>query len=88
MSSFLFSQEIFVKNVYCPFFLNLYYYRSYLGKMSNKWTVPLGGGFGRMFNIGKQPINTRLRAYYNAVRPDGAPDWQIQFTWQFIFPKS
>lgn len=54
----------------------------------NKWTVPLGGGFGRMFKIGKRPINTRLRAYYNVVRPEGAPDWQLQFTFQLIYPKS
>ena len=54
---------------------------------SNRWTVPLGGGVGRVFKVGNQPINSRLEAYYNAVRPDGAPDWQISFTWQFLFPK-
>jgi hypothetical protein len=53
----------------------------------NRWTVPLGGGIGRVFKVGNQPINSRLEAYYNVVRPDGAPDWQIAFTWQFLFPK-
>jgi hypothetical protein len=24
---------------------------------------------------------------YNLVRTDGAPDWQVSFTWQFLFPK-
>jgi hypothetical protein len=53
----------------------------------NQWTVPLGGGIGRVFKVGNQPINSRVEAYYNVVRPDGAPDWQIAFTWQFLFPK-
>ena len=53
----------------------------------NTWTVPLGGGAGRVFKIGKQAINSRLEAYYNVVKPDGAPDWSFAFTWQFLFPK-
>jgi len=53
----------------------------------NEWTVPLGGGVGRVFKIGKQAINSRLEAYYNVVQPDGAPDWSFAFTWQFLFPK-
>jgi hypothetical protein len=40
-----------------------------------------------VFKVGKQPINSRIEADYNVVRPDGAPDWQIAFTWQFLFPK-
>lgn len=54
---------------------------------SNRWTIPLGGGVGRVFKVGNQPINSRLEAYYNVARPDGAPDWQLNFTWQFLFPK-
>ena len=53
----------------------------------NEWTLPLGGGIGRVFKIGNQPINSRLEAYYNAVRPDGAPEWSLAFTFQFLFPK-
>ncbi len=53
----------------------------------NRWTVPLGGGFGRVFKVGGQAINSRLEAYYNVERPDGAPEWNLQFTWQFLFPK-
>jgi hypothetical protein len=52
-----------------------------------KWTVPVGGGAGKLFSIGKQTINSRLEAYYMVERPDNAPDWQIIFTWQFLFPK-
>lgn len=53
----------------------------------NEWTVPLGGGIGRVFKIGKQPINSRVEVYYNVVSPDGAPEWSFSFTWQFLFPK-
>jgi len=54
---------------------------------SNRWTVPLGGGAGRVFKIGKQAINSRLEAYYNVEKPAGAPDYTVSFTWQFLFPK-
>ena len=56
-------------------------------KSSNRWTVPVGGGFGRVFKIGSMAFNSRLEAYYNAVRPDGSPYYSINFTWQFLFPK-
>jgi len=52
-----------------------------------RWTVPLGGGAGKLFKIGNQPINSRLEAYYNIVTPDAGPDWQVVFTFQFLFPK-
>ena len=53
----------------------------------NKWTIPVGGGAGRVFKIGGQAINSRLEAYYNVVTPDGAPTWTLSWTWQFLFPK-
>jgi hypothetical protein len=56
-------------------------------RSGDKMTLPLGGGVGKIFKIGNQPINSRLEVYCNVVRPDGAPDWQISFTWQFLFPK-
>jgi hypothetical protein len=54
---------------------------------SNTWTVPLGGGVGKLFKIGDQAMNARTEAYYNIEKPDGAPDWQWGFTLQFLFPK-
>ena len=54
----------------------------------NKWTVPLGGGVGRVFNIGKQPVNASFQAYYNVVTPDNfGPEWQMRAQIQFLFPK-
>ena len=52
-----------------------------------KWTVPVGGGVGRVFRIGEQPINAQLAAYYNVVRPDNGPDWQLRFQISLLFPR-
>ncbi len=54
---------------------------------SQRWTIPLGGGVGRLFKIGNQAINSRLEYYYNVERPDGAAKQLVTFTWQFLFPK-
>ena len=52
----------------------------------NKWTVPVGAGVGKLFKLGKLPINTSLQAYYNAVKPDFGSDWQLRFQVQFLLP--
>jgi hypothetical protein len=51
------------------------------------WTLPLGGGVNKLFHIGKQPIQASLRSYYNVVKPEFGPDWQLQFSVTFLFPK-
>ncbi|WP_411728082.1 hypothetical protein [Methyloglobulus sp.] len=53
----------------------------------NRWTVPVGGGMGKLFNLDSFAINTKLEGYYNVVRPDAAPDWSMNFTLQFMLPK-
>jgi hypothetical protein len=52
----------------------------------DKWTVPVGAGVGKLFKLGKLPINTSLQAYYNAERPKNASDWQLRFQVQFLLP--
>jgi len=52
-----------------------------------KWTVPFGGGFGRVFKIGTQAINAKLAVYYNAEKPKNASDWTLQPSIAFLFPK-
>ncbi|MFN8642267.1 MAG: neuromedin U [Candidatus Binatia bacterium] len=53
------------------------------------WTVPVGGGVGRLWRLGKVglPLNTQLVPFYNAVTPDFGPDWQLRFQFQFLFPR-
>jgi hypothetical protein len=52
-----------------------------------RWTVPVGGGVGKIFHIGRLPVNTQLSAYYNVVHPDNGPNWQLRIQVQFMFPK-
>jgi hypothetical protein len=52
-----------------------------------RWTVPVGGGVGRLFKIDDQAVNTRIQGLYNAVRPDLGPRWQLQIQVQLLFPK-
>jgi hypothetical protein len=52
-----------------------------------QWTVPLGGGIGKIFHFGKLPVNTQVSAYYNVVKPDFGANWQIRAQVQLMFPK-
>jgi len=53
----------------------------------NTWTVPFGGGVGRVFKMGKQHINAKLAGYYNVEKPDNASDWTLQAQITLMFPK-
>jgi hypothetical protein len=53
----------------------------------NTWTVPVGGGVGHIFHVGRLPMNTQIAAYCNVETPDYGPDWQLRFQVQFMFPK-
>lgn len=52
-----------------------------------QWTVPVGGGIGKIFRIGGVPVNTLIAAYYNVIKPDFGPNWQIRAQVQLMFPK-
>jgi hypothetical protein len=60
---------------------------SWDAKGSQQWTVPMGIGVGKIFHIGKLPVNTQLSTYYNVVRPDFAPNWLLRLQVQLMFPK-
>lgn len=52
---------------------------------NKRWTVPVGGGAGKLFKIGSQPLNARAE-FFNDIRTTaGGPDWQMQTQLQFIF---
>jgi len=51
-----------------------------------KWLVPLGGGGGKLVFLGKLPVNLQSQAYYNVVKPDFGPDWQLRFQVQVLLP--
>ena len=52
-----------------------------------RWVVPFGGGLGRVFRVGSQPINTTAQAYYNAQKPTGGSQWSLRLQLQLLFPK-
>lgn len=67
-------------------------------KAGDVWTVPVGGGVGKLFRLGevlplkghpiaKLPINVQLQAFGNVVRPEFGADWQLRFQIQLLFPK-
>jgi len=64
----------------------------------NEWTIPVGGGGGKVVRIGKLPINIQTQLFYNVEKPSitfaqedlpdvTAADWQLRFQMQFLFPK-
>ena len=53
----------------------------------DRWTVPVGGGFGKIFRIGDQPINASVQGFYNAEHPTIGPEWTARFQLQLLFPK-
>ncbi|RKY05668.1 MAG: hypothetical protein DRP56_08770 [Planctomycetota bacterium] len=54
---------------------------------SNQWTIPVGGGIGKIVKIGKLPINIQTQFFYNVETPDTGADWSARFQVQFLFPK-
>ena len=52
------------------------------------WTVPFGGGIGKVWKYDGPPINTQVQAFYNFEKPRGAADWQLRLQVQMLFPKS
>jgi hypothetical protein len=52
-----------------------------------EWTVPLGGGVGRLVRFGKQPVDFKLMGFWNAEKPEFGADYTIQFTVKLLFPR-
>jgi len=50
-----------------------------------KWTVPVGGGVGRILKVGVQPINARVQFWKDVEQPKGGPSWTMQAQVQFLF---
>ena len=51
----------------------------------DKWTVPVGGGFGRIFRIGVFPVDLSISTYYNIVKLIIGGRWQLSTTLTFVF---
>ena len=53
----------------------------------NSWTVPFGGGVGRIMKLGFQPVNITAQFYGNAVHPQGASPWGMRLQIALLYPK-
>lgn len=52
-----------------------------------QWLVPVGVGTGRVFRMGKLPVNAQAGYYNYVVSPDNGPKWQLRAQLNFMFPK-
>jgi hypothetical protein len=57
------------------------------GSSGSVWTVPFGGGAGRIFSLGLQPVNASVQFYGNAVYPTNGSPWTMRMSLAFLFPK-
>jgi hypothetical protein len=59
------------------------------GSLRNMWTIPIGGGAGKVLYIGDIPMSVSVAAYWNAVRPDtaAAPTGSAQVQVAVLFPR-
>jgi len=64
----------------------------------NRWTVPVGGGFGKIMKWGKQPVDLSLAAFYNVEKPNPlvgqgvnldnqGETWTLRLQIKLLFPK-
>jgi hypothetical protein len=52
-----------------------------------RWTVPVGGGVGRIVHLGRQPVSIYAQLFRNVERPNGTTPWSARFEMTFLFPK-
>jgi hypothetical protein len=53
----------------------------------NVWTVPVGGGVGRILRLGFQPVNIAAQFYGNTAHPQNGSSWSMRLQIAFLFPK-
>ena len=64
----------------------------------NRWTIPVGGGFGRIMHWGKQAVDLQTQAFYNVEKPiplaaqglnldNQGETWTLRLQLKFLFPQ-
>lgn len=51
-----------------------------------KWTVPFGGGVGKLVRFGKLPVNFQVHGYGNVIKPTNGADATLRVQVQFVLP--
>ena len=85
----LFFSQIFVNyNLACGWFLTSAPIITANWKATGeKWTVPVGAGFGRVMKVGKQPINFFGAVYYIPEDDGPSAKWTAKFNVTLLFPE-
>ncbi len=52
----------------------------------DRWTLPLGGGGGKVFEIGKRSLSVSAQGFYNVVSPSSGTEWSLSLALQILFP--
>ena len=53
----------------------------------NRWTIPIGGGVGKIIRTKHRHLDLRAQTYWLAEKPQLGPDWGIQITVKLLFSK-
>jgi opacity protein-like surface antigen len=60
---------------------------NWMAAPGQQWTVPIGGGVGRIFKLGDQHMSAEIQGFYNVERPNGGPNWQLRAELTLLFPE-
>lgn len=52
------------------------------------WTVPVGGGFGKVLSNGRQAVNLKLEAYHYVEQPATGAEWTASFEIEWLFDQN
>ncbi len=53
-----------------------------------RWTVPVGAGIGKLFRLGKLPVNAQVGYYHNVIRPTYGATGQLRVQLQILLPRA
>lgn len=87
--NFFYSQIFAVKNLEKGWYVNSapIITANWEAESGEQWTVPLGAGFGKLFRLGKLPINAQAGYYVNIEKPQYGPDSQLRAQVTLLFPQ-
>lgn len=51
----------------------------------DNWTVPVGGGLRRLFEVQGQKMGIQVQAFDYVARKPKDPEWELRFTIEFLF---
>ena len=71
---------------------------TYAPDSDNRWTIPVGGGFGKVTKWGEQPVDLSMQGFYNVESPkpliaqgpnldNQGETWTLRLQLKLLFPK-